>query len=194
MTLTLILGVSLLLPAIAGAAHDHGKLPNRLRVEPNVRLDLGISDRGTLPLYVRIRNAEIGRAAGYGVRIWVDTVQIYTNESVATEDYSFTLDLRLLGVGYHYVLANVCDHNDHVGASGMWIQITPDLRVKRHPGTPSELVDRWRKGETDWPGKLSRVSAPADTLATDTWLNCCGEHNPWPLGANDRDFFVMIRP
>ena len=184
----------LLAPAIAAAAaHDHLHLPNRMRVEPDVRIDLGISARGVVPLYVTVRNAEMGLTTGYGVKVWVDTVKVYTNESVSSADSSFVVDLRKLGVGYHYILANVCDHHDHVGASAMWVQITPDFRVIRYADAPPELISMWREGDIDWPGKLRTIVSPIDPLARDSYLNCCGEHNPWPLGAQDKDFFRMFR-
>ena len=127
---TLVLTLVLLVGPVTSVfgAHDHLHLPNRLRVEPDVTLALGISTRGQLPLYISIRDCKIGRTAGYGVKVWVDTVKVFTNETVSRDDYSFSLDLRKLGIGYHYVLTNVCDHHDHVGVSAMWIQITRDLR------------------------------------------------------------------
>jgi hypothetical protein len=191
LALTAVLLVGPMITVVA--AHDHQHLPNRLRVEPDVSLALGITERGQLPFYIKIRNCEIGRAAGYGVKLWVDTVQVYTNESVSRADYSFSLDLRKLGVGYHYILTNVCDHHDHVGVSAMWIQITSDLRVIRYSDAPPELVKRWREGDTDWPGKLTTVSAQKDALTSDTWLNCCGDYGPWPVGAQDKAFFRMLR-
>ena len=194
LVLAATIGLTALLPAIAmAAAHDHRTLPNRMRVEPDVHLELGVSERGQLPLYITVRNARLGARSGYGVKVWVDTVKVYTNESVTRADYSFVMDLRKLGVGYHYILANVCDHHDHVGASAMWVQITSDLRVIRYSDAPPELVKRWREGDTDWPGKLTTVSSPADTMTSDTYLNCCGEHNPWPLGAQGKDKFRMLR-
>jgi hypothetical protein len=174
------------------SAYDHRKLPNRLRVEPKVGMDLGIAARGQLPIYIRTRNAEIGKTDGFGVKIWVDTVKIFNDDHVDGTDVTISLDLRKLGPGYHYILTNVCDHNDHVGASSMWIQITKDMRVVRYSDVPPKVARLWRNGQKHWPGKLRTVSEPIDTMTNDVALECCGDNNPWPLGASDRDFFYMM--
>lgn len=177
-------------PAVA---HDHGKLPNRQRVEPSVTLSVDAAERGQLSLHLRMSNTELAEQAGYGVKVFVDTVQLYTNEGVVSAEHSFGLDLLKLGVGYHYILANVCDHHDHIGVAAVWIQVTKDLRVVCYPDAPPELVLLWRKGITDWPGKLVRGVSVTDPSSEDVYLNCCGEYAPWPMGASDKAFFRMLR-
>lgn len=187
-------GVLIAVLAPAALAHDHANLPNRERVEPAVRLDVGVGEKGTLPLYVSVRQSELGEKSGFGVKLWVDTVQVYVDESVLTDRHSFTLDLKKIGPGYHYLLANLCDHRDHIGAGAVWIYVSEDLSVLRYPDAPPELIKRWREGDTDWPGKLKSAITPTDPIRDDSYLNCCGEYSPWPNGANALDYFKMKRP
>jgi len=183
----------LLLPAALVWAHDHTTIPNRERVEPTVGISIGVSKAAELPVSLTVGPAELGAKSGFGVKVFVDGVQLYVNETVLSTSHSFALDLKKLGVGYHYVLANVCDHHDHIGVAAVWIQITKDLRVIRYSDAPPELVKLWLEGVNDWPGKLTAAVAPTDPTSEDTYLNCCGDYSPWPTGANDTDSFTMHR-
>ena len=178
-------------PATLAWGHDHANIPNRERVEPSATISIGVGDRAQLPVYVTVGPADLGAKSGFGVKVFVDTVPLYTNETVLTAAHSFVLDLRRLGVGYHYILANICDHSDHIGAAAVWIQVTRDLRVIRYSDAPPELVERWKAGITGWPGKLTIAPTPLDPAADDVYLNCCGDYSPWTVGAHDTDRFAM---
>lgn len=175
------------------AHHNHWAIPNSMRKELKIELTVGPlpGSSALLPMHLNILHPGMGLESGFGVKVFVDTVKVYTDLSATETVHDYYLDLAQIGAGYHYIIANVCDHHDHIGVDSVWIKVLPELTgVVQYQQTPTELIERWRQGQRGWPGRYTVAPMPMDPTLEAPQLQCCGRFTDWPGQAQDRD---MVR-
>ncbi|MBC7289427.1 MAG: hypothetical protein H5T86_15570 [Armatimonadetes bacterium] len=181
---------------LADGTHDHSSHNPALCHELKVRLDAPagpapaagpVAHVGKFPIALSIISRGYGVVCGHGVRIYLDMVPVHRNENVTGDRYTWTLDLEPLGEGLHYIVANVCDHHDHIGVASMVINVQsvllPGLGRKAKVAVPVP-PGRGVPGGIAPPG-LHGMTPPAfDTALQATAVACCGGFGDWPVAAD----------
>jgi len=172
------------------AHHDHWSIPDSMRKELKIRISVDpvAGPSRLLPMRIDVLWAGMGLESGFGVKVFVDKIKVHTDLTARETTHFFHLDLAQIGPGYHYIIANVCDHHDHIGVASVWVAVRPELdKVTQYEGTPPELIERWKQGRRGWPGQYTVAPAPADPAIEAPRLECCGRFADWPIGAQGVD-------
>ena len=184
--------VSLYLGTGAFAGHDHSshpigqchelKLTMTMSTTPVLATKQAVGAisapiaRGPLVrLTLHLTNHAMGDA--HGVKIFLDNGMIYNNDMFYGDDTTVDLDLSQIADGDHYLVANVCDHNDHVGVA------TASFRTQSSTGLARTVQIKGKNERAACPASTAVVGTGNDFVGASPYLGCCGRWTDWANGA-----------
>ncbi|MFQ6096867.1 MAG: hypothetical protein ACE5O2_04010 [Armatimonadota bacterium] len=154
--------------------HPHGQLAVMRELDVRLRVT-GTSTDGLTLLRVDILRPGLGAESGHGVKFFVDGRLTLKDTNVRTDSYGFQwkiTDPAQLNRS-HYLVVNVCDHNDHIGVAtlrfrpGQRLGLVPDGGESQPvPASRGDFVEHAKAvaccGDGMWPDR-------ADATTT-TWV------------------------